>query len=276
MFSFSGHIKPSLRNQPIVKKKKYGEKKNMSFLESLNWKGVAVVKEHLPSCSIMKASEAGLEDEVIMSTACDCAGHEEESPNIVLNTGIFSIIEKLTDINNENDSDGFCTHIEIGMSDTAPLASQTALIKPKSRKAIAQAFRDSTNAVFKVFFNGTQANSSQSSVTIGTSKTQFSIVGGSGSLFSIGELIEVGLPSAEIVEITNLVGDIVTVDPPLSTTPSGGETVKQAYQELGLFGGSSATDTIGTGVAFARTTSFTARTKDQGFGLTIEWRISIT
>ena len=54
------------------------------------------------------------------------------------------------------------------------------------------------------------------------------------------------------------------------------DIVKQAYKELGLFGGESANDTLSSGIAFARTIDFTARTKDPGFGLTIEWHIAIS
>lgn len=272
MFSYSGQNIPKINVKPN-KKKKYGEKMNIKPQDGLKWKATVFGHWHEPNCDVMLAEE----DEKAIQTECNCSGKKEVFTNTVLNLGIYSIIEKLVDINNENTSDGFISYLEIGMSDTAPLASQTGLIKPKARKKIVSGSRDATNAVFKVFFNGTQANSSFSSITIGTSTTQFSLVGGSGSLFTIGELIEVDLAGgAEIVEITNLAGDVVTVDPPLSVTPSGGEAVKQAYKELGLFGGSSATTAIGTGTPFARTTDFTARTKDQGFGLTIEWHISIT
>lgn len=281
-FGYSGQISTNLFSHLSGNKSKkrkdqvYGEKQKI-MKDSLKWVGTLVKKVHTPDCALMKASAEGLEDAEVLQHECDCGGDEtREIKNIALNSGIYSIINKLVDINNENTSDGFVTHLEIGMSDTAPLASQTSLIKPKARKAITQAYRDTTNAVFKCFFNGGQANSNSTTTTIGTSTSLFSVVAGTASLFTVGEQIEVGLSTPEITEISNIAGDQITVNPPLASVPSGGETVKQAYKELGLFGGSSANSTIGSGTAFARTTDFTARTKDPGYGLTVEWHIAIS
>lgn len=258
------------------KSKIYGERKNMSINDQLRWKAEVFRQIHTPSCAIMKAIENGSSEEEALAIPCSCGAPLEKTHNLVLLTGLYSIIEKLTDITNTNTNDGFINKMEIGMSDTTPLNTQTGLIKPKFRKGIVQAYRDTTNAVFKCFFNGTQATSNTTTITIGTSTTQFTVVSGTGALYTVGESIQVGLPSPEITEITNIAGDTIQVNPPLSTIPSGGQTVKQAYTELGLFGGSAATDTIGTGTAFARTTSFTPRVKDAGYGMTVQWNISLT
>lgn len=258
-------------------KKKYGDKMGNRIVESLKWNATVIKKEHPPSCSIMKASYVGMNEKDIMKDViCDCSGHNETFSNLVVNGGMNSIVDRLIDTENTNSNDGFINYLEIGMSDTTPLATQTSLIKPKSRKFITYAYRDTTNAVFKTFFNGTQANSNSTIISIGTLTSQFSVVSGTGALFTIGELIEVGLGSPEVTEITNISGDIITVNPPLASIPSGGETVKQAYGELGLFGTSSASSSVGTGVMFARTVSFTPRTKDSGYGMTIEWHIALT
>lgn len=244
------------------------------FTDNLQWKATVIKKEHKPSCSIMTSNLS--EKETMKTISCDCDGHSETFSNLVVNGGMNSIVDKLIDTENSNTTDGFISYLEIGMSDSTPLATQTDLIKPKARKFITYAYRDSTNAVFKTFFNGTQANSNNTIIAIPTSTSQFSVVSGTGSLFTIGELIEVGLGSPEITEITNISGDTITVNPPLATIPSGGQTVKQAYGELGLFGTSSATSALGSGVMFARTISFTPRVKDSGFGMTIEWHVALT
>lgn len=258
------------------KKRKYGEKQN-KVIDKLTWKGTVTKKEHSPDCSLMLASAQGYSDnEVLSQFECNCQGHSETFENLVVTTGLQSIVDKLVDINNENNDVGFVKYLEVGMNNTAANAGQTALVKPKARKLITQAYRDTTNAVFKTFFNGTQANSNVSQVAIGTSTVQFTVLAGQGSLFAAGQLIEVGLGSPQIREISTVVGDTITLTSALGSIPSGGEDVKQAYGELGLFGNSTANETIGSGSLFARTVSFTQRTKDSGFGMTIEWHITLT
>jgi len=274
MFLSFGGLK--LNSTDTKKIKKYGDK-GKKVIDNLKWTGKLTKKEHFPHCSLMKASSQGFSDaEVISKFECDCQGHEEHFENLVVTSGLNSIVDRLVDIENTNTGTGFVKYLEVGMSNTAANAGQTALVKPKSRKQITQAYRDTTNAVFKTFFNGTQANSNTSQVAIGTSTTQFTVLSGQGSLFTAGELIEVGLGSPQIREISTVVGDTITLTTALGSIPSGGEDVKQAYGELGLFGNSSATDTIGTGSLYARTVSFTPRTKDAGFGMTIEWHITLT
>lgn len=280
MLSFS-----SMSNRPAVRavKLKSDEKpknRNASYGNSesdrivnvkdpeLKWMGTGVVQMHTSDCEIMERDDA--------LANCTCNGHREEFENIALNSGLYSIINRLIDKDNLNQTDGFVSYLEIGMSDTAANPTQTGTILPKARKKIVQAYRDTTNAVFKTFFNGTQAVSNQTSVAIGSSGTQFSVLAGTGANFAVGQLIQVGLSTPEFTEIQTIVGDTFTVSPALTSIPSGGQYVKQAYKELVLYGTSSANDNIGSGVAFARTTSFTARTKDQNYGMTIEWHITLT
>ncbi len=262
--------------QTKQKKRKYGDKQE-KVIDNLKWKAKVVKKEHTPQCSLMLASEQGFSDnEVLEKFECNCLGHSEEFENLVVTTGLNSIVDRLIDVNNENTDVGFVKYLEVGMNNTAANAGQTALVRPKARKLITQAYRDTTNAVFKTFFNGTQANSNLSQVAIGTSTTQFTVLSGQGSLFAAGQLVEVGLGSPQIREILTVVGDTITLTSALGSIPSGGEDVKQAYGELGLFGNSSATTTLGSGSMYARTVSFTQRTKDSGFGMTIEWHITLT
>lgn len=257
------------------KKLQYGDK-SKKVIDNLKWNATVIKKEHHPQCALMIASESGLSDKEVLNHSCNCDGHEETFHNLVVTTGLASIVDRLVDIENTNTDTGFINYLEIGMSNTAVNAGQTSLIKPKARKLITQGYRDTTNAVFKTFFNGTQANSNTSYVAIGTSTSQFTVLSGQGSLFAAGQLVEVGLITPEIKEISTVVSDTITLTSPLATIPSGGETVKQAYGELGLFGNSSATSTVGTGTMYARTISFTQRTKDSGYGMTIEWHITLT
>lgn len=275
MFLSFGGLRLQLA-QNKQKKRKYGDKQN-KVIDNLKWKARVVKKEHTPQCSLMLASNQGFSDkEVLDQFECNCGGHSEEFENLVVNTGLYSIVDRLIDVNNENTDVGFVKYLEVGMNNTAANAGQTALVRPKARKEVTQAYRDTTNAVFKTFFNGTQANSSVSQVAIGTSTTQFTVLSGQGSLFAAGQLIEVGLGSPQIREILSVVSDTITLTSALGSIPSGGEDVKQAYGELGLFGNASASETIGSGSLYARTVSFTQRTKDSGFGMTIEWHITLT
>ena len=275
MFLSFGGLRLQLA-QNKQKKRKYGDKQN-KVIDNLKWKARVVKKEHTPQCSLMLASNQGFSDkEVLDQFECNCGGHSEEFENLVVNTGLYSIVDRLIDVNNENTDVGFVKYLEVGMNNTAVNAGQTALVRPKARKQITQAYRDTTNAVFKTFFNGTQANSATSQVAIGTSTTQFTVLSGQGSLFAAGQLIEVGLGSPQIREILTVVSDTITLTSALGSIPSGGEDVKQAYGELGLFGNATASETIGSGSMYARTVSFIQRTKDSGFGMTIEWHITLT
>lgn len=242
----------------------------VNHASQFTWKGVPTIQLHTPQCALMHEVDFTLE------SSCSCDGPKEQFENTVLTGGIESIIRKLIDTENTNTSDGFVKYLEIGMSDTAANASQTGTILPKSRKQVAYAAIDGTSAVFKAFFNGSEAVSNESNVAIGTSTTQFSVTSGTGTRFAVGQLIQVGMSTPQYVRITVLSTDTLTVTPALTGIPSGGETVKQAYKEIVLYGGDSASDTIGTGIAFARSASFSSRVKDSGYGLTVEWHISLS
>lgn len=279
LFSYSGYHSNNKLIKPRQKKKKiqYGEK--MEKLKSdFKWIGVLKAKYHTPQCQLMTASNSGVSDEDVLAMECNCNGPVEEGiKNTVLTNGLVSIINKLIDKDNENTVDGFITHLEIGLSDTASASGQTGTILPIARKPIVQALRSSTNAVFKTFFNGTQGNSYSTQITIGTSTTQFNVLSGTGSNLTVGESIQVDLSGgAENTEISNISVDTIQVSPALSGIPSGGEDVKQLIVEMTLWGTSNASDSLGTGVCFARTTNFTPRVKDPNYGMTIEWHITLT
>lgn len=265
MLSFSSpnpHLLSLKKQKP--KKRIYGAKQEI-MQSYAQFKGEVTIKEHLPHCSIM-------EDE---DNYCNCNGYTETFPNTTLLTGLYSIIERMVDPSNT--TDGFITFLEVGMSDTTPANTQTDTILPKARKEIRYAYRDTTNAVFKTFFNGSQANTNQATVSIGTSTTQFTLQGGQGALFAVGQSIKVTIGGTPYTtEITNIATDTLTVSPALGAIPSGGNPVEQLLVEMVLYGTSLADATIGSGTAFARTTSFTPRTKASGFGLTAEWRITLT
>lgn len=238
----------------------------------IEWMGKIRAKWHPPECLIMKASRLGLEGEELNRIQCDCDGESEEKSNTVLLTGLYSIVNKLIDFTNTNTTDGFISYIEFGLSATAANSSQLGLILPKARKLMTESDRDTTNAYFKTVFTGIEGASAQTAVVSGASNTQFTVTGGTGTLFAVGQTIIVG---SDVTIITGISTDTFTVSPALAGTPIGGEVVAQAIAEVGLYGGSTATSTLGSGIGFARTTVSTPSAKPTSYGLTIEWTVSL-
>lgn len=218
----------------------------------------------------------GFEDSAIFERrhVCDCDGPcETHIPNLALLSGLYSIVDKLIDITNTDTVNGFCSYIEVGLSSTTPVNSQTALVLPFARRPINSASRSSTNAVFGVFFSGVVGNTASTTVLTGASTTVFDVQAGLGASFAAGQTIKVG---SEIKIISTVVSDTITLTTALTSTPTPGTTVDQCYAELGLFGGSTATTTLGSGIAFARTVSFTPEPKPAGYGATVEWVVALT
>lgn len=242
-------------------------KSDIGVQEHLVWMGKVRRKLHPPCCNLMQTDGHG---------ECDCNGDVSEGKNLVLYSGLYSIIDKLIDITNTNTTDGFITYLEVGMSNTAANPTQTALVAPKARKAMFTSARSATNALFNVFFNGAECNSVSTTVASATSSTQFTVQAGLGAQFAIGQLIEVNIAGLEYSTITNIATDTITVSPAFTMTPPVSATVKQAFAEVGMFGGSAATATLGSGIAFARSVSFSPASKDSGYGLTVEWHITFT
>ena len=158
----------------------------------LKQSGTGYLQTHHSGCPVM----AGDMDPFAGECGCD----KEAFVNTALLTGIHSIIERL--VNPANTTDGYVTHFEVGMSETAPANSQTGTILPKARKFVKQAYRDTTNAVFKTFWNGIEATTNRGTVAIGTSTTQFTLLATQGVLFAIGQSIRVtigGTPYDSII-----------------------------------------------------------------------------
>lgn len=257
--SYSGVL---ISPQKQIKNRKYTQP--VMENSGMKWQGMVFHKKHTDKCQLMRLGD---------SRDCDCDGVEDHSHNTVLTVGIHSIINKLVDKDNINNNDGFITHIELGGSKSIASAGQTSTVIPRFRKALTSAERDGTNAIFKVFLNPTDANSVSGTVAIGQTTTQMDLLAGNGSLFEVGETVSI---DGEFVEITNIVGDAITVSPALSTTPSGGETISSTISEIVLYGGGSATDVTGTGIAFARSSTFTPKVKVPGSGETLEWHVNIS
>jgi hypothetical protein len=204
---------------------------------------------------------------------CGCDGKKQRTTNLVMLNGLYSIIDKLIDINNTDTINGFINYMEIGLSSTAASNGQSALVISQYRKFMNSATRSGTNAVYGVFFSGVQGNTASSLVASGASTTVFDVTTGEGILFAAGETIKVG---SQTKIISTVVGDTITLTTALTSTPTPGTVVEQCVAELGLFGGSSATSTAGTGIMFARTTNFTPEPKPNGYGATIEWAVALT
>lgn len=258
--SYSG-ILNSYTKYNGVEFKKY-ENKEVNK-ESYEWDGYVIHKTHDRDCDIMK-------DEL---NKCNCSGEEVISKNTVLIKGIHSIIDKLVDKDNVNRNDGFLTHIELGKSKEAAAPSDENTVLPVFRKALTEARRDGTNAILKVFLNPSEANSVSATVAIGVDQSNFELLAGNGALFDVGETIYV---DGQYVEITAKTDDALTVSPALSSTLSGGETVNSTISEIVLYGGGTANSSNGTGIPFARTTTFTPKVKVPGSGETLEWHINIS
>lgn len=238
-------------------------KANITQVDGMQWVGRVVGKLHPPECGL----HAGVD--------CDCQGEEFASQNTVLLTGINSILDHMVGLGLDT-SKGFVTYFEVGLSAIAANSGQTGTVLPLARKELRGATRSGTNAIYKTFFNGEEANCAQATVAIGTSTTQFTLLGGQGSLFTIGESVRVTIGGTPYdTTITNIATDTLTVSPALGAIPSGGEPVAQLITEVTLYGDASANATTGTGVGYARTASFTPRVKLQGFGLTLEWHVSL-
>lgn len=245
--------------------------------ETIKWNGELTLKWHEPSCILMQKSNDGESETNVYShyskKGCNCHGKKQKTKNLVMLNGLYSIIDKLIDINNTDTNNGFINYMEIGLSSTAPVNSQTALVLSQYRKFMNSAVRSGTNAVYGAFFSGVQGNTASSLVATGISTTQFTVTTGEGILFTAGETIKVG---SQTKIIQSVVGDTITLTTALTTTPTAGTTVQQCIAELGLFGGSAATSTAGTGIMFARTTNFTPEPKPNGYGATIEWAVTLT
>lgn len=247
-------------------RKKY--KPALNFSDGIQVKGVVTIGHHSPDCPISWHQGEDMPE-------CTCTPETETVHNLVMLNGLYSIIEHLVD--GTDTSNGFINYMEIGTGKTTPVNTQTGLTLPKFRKLIVQAYRDTTNAVFKTFYNGTQANTYATTVLTGTSTTIFTVPSGQGGNFANGQQIQVTIGGTPYERtISTVVGDTITLTSALPSIPSTNDPVEQLLCELGLFGGALATSTNGTGIMFSRTISFTARTKANGSGMTIQWNYSLT
>jgi len=243
--------------------------------EQIKWNGTITLKYHKPDCQLMLLSSQGKTDDEIYQSknTCNCDGASYSGKNLVMLNGLYSIIDKLIDITNTDQNNGFISYMEIGLSSNAAANTQSALVLPSFRKFMNSATRSGTNAVYGAFYSGVQANTNSSLVATGTSTTVFDVTSGDGVLFDDGQTIQVG---SEVGVISTVVSDTITLTNPLTATPIIGTTVDQCIAEIGLFGGSSASSTIGTGILFARTVSFTPEPKPAAYGATIEWAVALT
>lgn len=236
--------------------------------DNIGLKGIVTVGFHDPSCPISWHTGEDMPE-------CMCKPEEETFPNLIMLAGLYSIIESLVDPDNTND--GWIKYMEVGTGKTTPVNTQTTLTFPKSRKIVRQAYRDTTNAVFKTFFNGTQAITNATTVLTGSSTTQFTVPSGQGANFSNGEQIQVTITGTPYERTINtVVGDTITLTSPLPSIPSPGDPVDELLCELALFGGSLANTSLSSGIMFSRTISFTPRTKALGSGMTIQWNYTLT
>lgn len=243
--------------------------------EQIKWNGTVTLKYHKPDCHLMLLSKQGKTDDEIYQSkeTCNCDGVSYSGKNLVMLNGLYSIIDKLIDINNTDTINGFISYMEIGLSSAAASNGQSALVLPTYRKLVNSAVRSGTNAVYGAFYSGVQGNTASSLVASGASTTVFDVTTGEGILFDDGQTIQVG---SQVKVISTVVGDTITLTTALTSTPTPATTVQQCIAELGLFGGSSATTTVGTGIMFARTVNFTAEPKPNGYGATIEWAVALT
>lgn len=249
-------------------RRQYSQNKLNHIHDGIQVKGMVTLSHHSPDCAVSWHEGDDMPE-------CTCQPESETFHNLVMLNGLYSIIEHLVD--GSDTANGFINYMEIGTGKDTPVNTQSTLVLPKFRKLIVQAYRDTTNAVFKTFYNGTQANTYATTVLTGTSTTQFTVPSGQGANFSNGQQIQVTISGTPYERTINtVVGDTITLTSALPSIPATSNPVEQLLCELALFGGALATSTNGTGTMFSRTISFTARTKTAGSGMTIQWNYSLT
>lgn len=166
--------------------------------------------------------------------------------------------------------------VEWGGGSNAADPSDTDLHVPKSRTNCT-ATDSGVTFTLDGFFSGVSGtHTATGTITAGADEENFTSSGSHGLV--AGQWIEVtdatpGI-SQEQVKILSVSTNDITLDPstPLSATPTATGVWSELVTEIGIWGGTGASATLGTGTLYARAILDTFYTKPQFYSLDIEWQ----
>jgi hypothetical protein len=143
-------------------------------------------------------------------------------------------------------------YIELGFSDVALNTAHVATQKPVARKPIGDLSIAGGVITASAYFGGASANCAQGTIAASPSPTDtvFTLQSGEGALFQAGQLVRVN--NVENKRILSIAGDQLTLVGALGFTPSAGHTVRQMLSEATVWGGSTSSTSIGTGIMYGR------------------------
>lgn len=165
-------------------------------------------------------------------------------------------------------------YIEMGLSSAAINLAHTGTQKPVSRVKITNVTRTGSTISATGHFGANDGNCNQGTVASAVDGTQFDVQAGQGTLFQPGQDIQVaGLENTTIQTVST---DTITVSPALTFTPAPSDTVKQILSEATIWGGNTATATVGTGKMYGRVLLDSPFFKESPQGFNIQFDIPTT
>lgn len=145
-------------------------------------------------------------------------------------------------------------HVALGLRDLrpntgVPATTADALLGNEFyRAAPDERYRSTSSLVVILYLDASEANPTNTTVSSGSSTTQFDVQAGQGANYEQYDVIRVFTSSYEVVTVNNRSTDTLTLNAlsPLSITPTAGMLVERGFGECGMFCGQS-TGSLDTG-----------------------------